>query len=213
MWRLMGQLNTAHEARKQGRRDDIELSYYTVRPNKWTFHSRKIREWVEQRLEGRVLNACAGKTKLSHDRRIIRNDTDPDVDADIHLDVCELADHLEHEQFGTIIFDPPFSEYQASRSYEGRTVGNVALAKRQFHQLLKPGGKVIQFGFTTTCMPVELEEDDGSTTRYYREEAVIWNTLGQMNDYLSVVDRKEGELDAPPVWFSNGEDDGKEASR
>lgn len=199
----MGQLGAARNARQQGQRDDIELAYYTVQPNKWTFQSRKIREWVQERLEGRVLNACAGKTKLAHDRFIVRNDIDPDIDAHHHLDVCELADHLEHEQFGTIVFDPPFSEYQADRSYEGRTVGSVALAKRQFHQLLKPGGKVIQFGYTTTCMPVEIEDPDGSTTRYYREEAVIWNTLGQMNDYLSVIDRKEGELEAPSRWFTD----------
>ena len=184
----MGQLGKAADAKKQGdRSEDIELSYYTVQPNRWTFQSDKIREWVEERLDGRVLNACAGKTRLDHDGEIVRNDLDEEIDADLHVDVCEIADHFDVCSFDTIVFDPPFSEYQANKSYEGRTVGSVALAKRQFHELLRPGGRVIQFGFTTTNMPLALG--------YEREAVAIFNTLGQMNDYLGTVDRKlNGDL-------------------
>jgi hypothetical protein len=182
----MGQLGDAIDAKRQGdRSEDIDLSYWTVQPNRWTFQSEKIRHWVEQRLEGRVLNACAGKTELDYDGEIIRNDLDEDVDADYHIDVCELAAHFERGGFDTIVFDPPFSIYQANRSYEGRTVGDVAIAKRQFHELLRAGGSVIQFGFTTTCMPLALG--------YEREAVAIFNTLGQMNDYLGTVDRRLNE--------------------
>jgi len=189
----MGQLGDAVGAQKDGRRDDVAMSYWTVQPNKWTFQSTKIREWVEQRLQGRVLNACAGKTKLAHDQEIVRNDIDEDRDAELHVDVCEIAEHLEPESFDTIVYDPPFSQYQASRSYEGKTVGDSALAKRQFDALLAPGGKVIQFGFTTTCMPMSMG--------YERDEVAVWNTLGQMNDYLSVIDIKPGQSSAEPRWF------------
>ena len=193
----MGSLGDAVGAEIEGRRDDIKLSYWTVQPNKWTFQSAKIRQWVEQQLRGRVLNACAGKTKLAHDHEIVRNDIDEQRDADLHVDVCEIADHFEPESFDTILYDPPFSQYQASRSYEGKTVGDSALAKRQFHELLRPGGRVIQFGFTTTCMPMELG--------YERREVAVWNTLGQMNDYLSVIDAKPGESPVGPRWFGTTE--------
>lgn len=113
---------------------------------------------------------------------MIRNDIDEQRDADLHVDVTEIADHFDRCSFDTIVFDPPFSEYQANESYEGRTVGKVALAKRQFHELLRPGGRVISFGFTTTNMPLSLG--------YERDEVAIFNTLGQMNDYLASVDRK-----------------------
>lgn len=199
----MGTLGDAVDAEKNGRRDDIEMGYWTVQPNRWTFQSDKIRRWVEQRLVGRVLNACAGKTKLAHDHEIVRNDIDEQRDAQLHVDVCEIADHLEPESFDTIVYDPPFSQYQANRSYDGEKVGDSALAKRQFDELLRPGGRVIQFGFTTTCMPMELG--------YQRREVAIWNTLGQMNDYLSVIDEKPGQTDAGPRWFqtetTGGEND------
>jgi hypothetical protein len=193
----MGALGAAEDSDRDDW-NDLELSYHTVSPNRWTFQSNKIRGWVEERLQGRVLNACAGKTKLAHDHEIVRNDLDEDRDADLHVDVCEIADHFDSESFGTILYDPPFSENQASRSYEledGEAVvaGNDAVAKRQFDQLLKPGGRVIQFGYTTTCMPGALDYD--------RREVAVWNTLGRMNDYLSVIDEKPGESTAEPRWF------------
>lgn len=198
----MGALDDAVGADQDGRRDDIELSYWTVQPNQWTFQSDKIRHWVEARLSGRVLNACAGKTKLTHDHEIVRNDIDEDRDADLHVDVCEIADELETGSFDTIVHDPPFSQNQANRTYEGKEVGDDALAKRQFDELLAPGGRVIQFGFSTTCMPMSMG--------YEREEVAVWNTLGRCNDYLSVVDRKPGESDTQPRWFGQS-DSGSEA--
>ena len=188
----MGTLGAA-EDRKRDDYSDLQLSYETVSPNKWTFKSDKMRRWVEIRLQGRTLNACAGKTKLNHDHEIVRNDIDEDRDADTHFDVCEIADHFESESFDTIVYDPPFSQNQANRSYEGQQVGDDALAKREFDELLAPGGRVIQFGFTTTCMPMSLG--------YERREVAVWNTLGRMNDYLSVIDEKPGELEAGGRWF------------
>ena len=188
----MGALGSAEDKERDGW-DDLELSYHSVSPNKWTFKSKKIRQWVEARLTGRVLNACAGKTKLTHDDRIIRNDIDEDREADLHVDVCQIADHFEAGSFDTIVYDPPFSSYQSNTEYDGKTVGDEALAKRQFDELLADGGKVIQFGFTTTNMPTSLG--------YERKEVAVWNTLGRCNDYLSTVDKKPGELQAGPKWF------------
>ena len=194
----MGALDAAADAEKDGRRDDVQLSYWTVQPNRWTFQSEKIRRWVEARLQGRVLNACAGKTTLVHDHEVVRNDLDDDRDADTHHDVRELADHFEPESFDTVVYDPPFSQNQANSTYEledGEAVvaGDDAVAKRQFDELLAPGGRVIQFGYTTTCMPMALD--------YERQEVAVWNTLGRCNDVLSTVDEKPGESDASPRWF------------
>lgn len=178
--------NRAVDAERDGDRakQDIEVSYYTVQPNRWTFKSDKIKKWVKSWVTGdRVLNACAGKTELELDIEVVRNDIDSDISADLHVDVCEIADHFESGSFDTIIYDPPFSQFQANRSYEGREVGDDALAKRQFHELLRPGGRVIQMGYTTTCMPRSLG--------YQRRAAAIFNTLGRMNDYLGTVDEKQ----------------------
>jgi hypothetical protein len=188
----MGALGAAEDSGRDDW-DSLELSYETVSPNRWTFQSDKIRRWVEEQLRGRTLNACAGKTKLAHDYEIVRNDIDTDRDADTHIDVCEIAERFEPESFGTILYDPPFSQHQANRTYEGKEVGDDALAKREFDKLLKPGGRVIQFGYTTTCMPMSMG--------YERQHVAVWNTLGRMNDYLSVIDEKPGELEDGGRWF------------
>lgn len=174
-------MSEAVESKRMDGWDGLDISYHTVQPNRWTFKSEKIREWVESYCRGRVLNACAGKTELSIET--VRNDLDESIGADAHVDVCELADHFDSWSFDTIIFDPPFSLYQANKHYDGRQVNNVALAKRQFHQLLRAGGRVIQFGYTTTCMPAAWD--------YHREAVAVFNTLGQMNDILGTVDRRQ----------------------
>jgi len=158
------------------------IRYYSVQPNRWTFQSDKIRQWVESHLHGRVLNACAGKTKLNHDEEIHRNDYNPDRDANTHHDVIEIADHFPVNSFDCIVFDPPFSEQQADSSYDGVQVAEIGQAMRQFDQLLDSGGTVIQMGFTTTCMPGGLD--------YTRQEVAIFNTLGRMNDWLGTVDKR-----------------------
>jgi len=199
----MGSLGAAEDTTRENW-DKLELSYHTVRPNKWTFQSAKIRGWVESRLEGRVLNACAGKTKLANDHEIVRNDLDEGRDADLHADVCEIADHFEAAAFDTIVYDPPFSENQANKTYdlgdgEAVVAGRDAVAKRQFDEVLAPGGRVIQFGYTTTCMPASLG--------YKRLEVGVWNTLGRSNDYLSVIDKKPGETEVQSRWFGGGASD------
>ena len=92
------------------------IKYYAVQPNKWTFQSDKIREWVESHLQGSVLNACAGKTYLQHSGEIVRNDLNEDRDADYHYDVIEIADHFPSNSFDTVVFDPPFSSEQSDSS-------------------------------------------------------------------------------------------------
>lgn len=184
---------------RDGNRTDIELEYYTVQPNRWTFTSKKIRRWVEKHLRGRVLNACAGKTMLTHDHEIIRNDIDTDRDADLHVDVCEIADHLEHGSFDTVVYDPPFSSHQATRTYDGQEVGDDGVAKQEFDALLRPGGRVIQLGYTTTCMPMSLG--------YPRKAVAVFNTLGRMNDVLGSVDEHDAPSTSGAKWFTTGESD------
>ena len=50
----MGTLNDAVDSTRDDGWDDLDLSYQTVAPNRWTFESTKIRRWVEQRLAAAV---------------------------------------------------------------------------------------------------------------------------------------------------------------
>lgn len=88
-----------------------------------TFEEPNLRRFVRHWISDcpRVLNACAGPTELTHPTggEILRNDLNPDVDADLHVDVAELAAHFESESFDCIIFDPPWTVYQSNLRYAG----------------------------------------------------------------------------------------------
>jgi hypothetical protein len=74
--------------------ENLKASVYKVNSNKWTFEDVKVKKWVENQLNGTVLNACAGETKLHHNGPIHRNDVNPDRPADTHHDVRKLPDVL-----------------------------------------------------------------------------------------------------------------------
>lgn len=168
--------------RDRSRGIDPDMKFYTVMPSKWTFESDKIKEWVESHLEGRVLNACAGKVKLSHDDEVVRNDLNPEMEADYHEDVCSISDLFERRSFDTVVFDPPFSRNQAEKQYSGLQPEDWKAAIDEFNELLGGGGKIIQLGFTATCV---------SRAQPYRKvEVAVFNTLGRQNDWIGTVDKK-----------------------
>jgi hypothetical protein len=180
----------------------------TSRFKRWTFQDDNIRSWAEEHLQGRVLNACAGKTRLNHDSEILTNDLDADIETDTSVDVAELSGVYEAESFDTILFDPPWSLYQSNLRYDGRTVsnsesseidldelpitirggrekqqlGHARLAKEGFNHLLKPGGKVLELTFHGTCMPRRLG--------YERVERVIFDPYGEGKAVIGSVDKK-----------------------
>jgi hypothetical protein len=170
-----------------------------------TFEDTTIRQWVENRLDGRVLNVCAGPTTLNHDDTIVRNDIDNSIEADYHVDAAELAAVCEPQSFETILFDPPWTMYQANMRYDGRhvtkdeieidterlpqevhrgkeQVGHARLAKDGFDYLLNPGGKVIQLSYNGTCMPQRLG--------YQRMERMMFDPLGEGKTLIGSVDKK-----------------------
>jgi len=184
----------------------------TSRFSKWTFSDEKIRKWATEHLDGRVLNACAGQTRLEHDGQIVTNDIDEDIATDVSVDVAALSGEFSPESFDTILYDPPWSNYQSNLRYDGRHVhktvnereieidldalpieilgsrekeqlGHARLAKEGFNYLLKPGGKVLELTFHGTCMPARLGYD--------RLERVIFDPVGEGKAVIGSVDMKQ----------------------
>ena len=150
--------------------------------SRWTFQYGPARSFVEKRLEGRVLNACAGKTKLNHDGEIVRNDLNPDRDAETNHDVAEIADHFEPRSFDTVVFDPPFDEKQAETKYDGLHAMDVYAALEQFEELVRPGGLVICFGWNSWGMR--------SFGAFEREDTVLFQRGPIHRDVIATVDRR-----------------------
>lgn len=160
---------------------DFPMRYYKVHSHRFTFESDTTRRWVESWLQGRVLNSFAGETRLNHSGEVVRNDANPDRDAELHVDAAELDQHLETSSFDTIIHDPPWSSRQGLKSYEGFQLGEVGQTMKSHNKLLKAGGRIISLGFTMTTMP--------SKYAYQRLEVANFETVGRGDDYFGVVEQ------------------------
>jgi hypothetical protein len=156
-------------------------------PRKWTFQMPKLRGWVESRLEGRVLNLFGGVTLLTppDGGSIVTNDIDPVHNSDYQLDACDLAQWTSKEfadQFDTVIFDPPYSFYQAAKTYGIKKQQKVSHARDVVEYVLRPGGRVISLGFNSTGM--------GSSRGFEKEGLLIVNGGGSHNDIMVLSERR-----------------------
>lgn len=160
----------------------MKMEYIVSPPNKWTFQPPKIRRLVEKELEGRVLNLFAGKTKLKHRGEIVRNDLDESIDADHHFDAMEVDEHFNREEFDTVILDPPYTLRKSREKYQGKYKGKFTKIKEKVVPLVRPGGKVITFGYSSTGM--------SKKRGFEKEKIYLINHLGDHNDTICVVERK-----------------------
>jgi hypothetical protein len=181
----------------------------------WTFDLEPIRAWVEQHLEGRVLNACAGANHLRHTEEVRRNDINTDREADTHLDVAELAAHYPKHSFETIVFDPPWSLYQANMRYEGEHVfskrtpddidGDLSINLEELPVDTPSPGEKQQLGHARLAKESfdYLLEPGGqfveltfhgtampSRLGYQRQERVVFDPLGEAKAVIGSVDQK-----------------------
>jgi len=150
--------------------------------SRWTFQYAPAREIVEKYLTGRVLNACAGETKLNYDGEIVRNDINPERDADTHHDVANITDHFDAQSFDVVIFDPPFDEKQAETKYDGMHAKDVYAALREFNELVRPGGIVMCFGWNSWGMR--------SFPAFERVETTLLQRGPIHRDVIVTVDRR-----------------------
>lgn len=166
--------------------DDIKLSRIFEHPrDQWTFRMPKLRAFVEERLEGDVLNLFGGLTRLTHPLGlpIMHNELREDIDADLHRDACDLVQWQDlGGRFDTVVFDPPYSFHQAVVSYGMKKAQRVTHAKDVVEFVLKPGGRVISLAFNTTGMAAKRG--------FKKEEIMIVNCGASHNDYLVTVERR-----------------------
>jgi len=168
----------------QSRALDIDCVVHSANSEKWTFQDNTVKSWVENRLEGNVLNACAGKTKLRHNHEIHRNDLNEDIDADTHINLKELDKHLD-ATFDTIVYDPPWSVFQVNDKYEGRgqdTIKQSTLMAQAIDELLNSGGKVLGFGYTVNMIPTSMD--------YSLDEVSVFTIPGPGKDFFGSVHTK-----------------------
>jgi len=126
-----------------------------TRIGKWTFETKMVRDVVVDNLEGDVLNACAGKTRLEDYCRgvnILRNDINPSVPATLHEDAQTLDEHLEGNTFDVVVNDPPFDSGRADELYAGMHASDYIDLRQTLGKLVKRGGTYIELGWNSWGM-------------------------------------------------------------
>jgi 23S rRNA G2069 N7-methylase RlmK/C1962 C5-methylase RlmI len=128
----------------------VKVSLIRTNLRRYTFESPKIKEWVESRAEGNVLNLFAGKTLLNLNE--VRNDVDESMNAIHHKDALDFVKDWNGEKFDTIILDPPYAYRKSMEMYNGNYTSKFKLIADNISRILKEGGQVISFGYHSTFM-------------------------------------------------------------
>ncbi len=160
---------------------EIKFTYLQCPLNRYTFTVKPIREWVENNVEGKVLNLFAGKTKLNCDE--VRNDVNPEESlADYHMDALEFLEKWEGEKFDTILLDPPYATRKSMEMYHGKIMSPFNAIKENIPRVLKDGGIVITFGYHSTVM--------GKKRGFEKEHILLMSHGGAIHDTIAVIERK-----------------------
>lgn len=160
----------------------MDFTYLSQPPKRYTFEQPKLKEWVEYRSKGKVLNLFAGKTKLNLDE--IRVDIDKTVPADYYMDAYQFVQHaIAHKLiFDTIILDPPYNLRKSREKYGSRYIGSFTKIKNILPQILKKKGIIITLGYDTVGM---------SKSRGFEKIGIcLVCHNGDHNDTLCLVERK-----------------------
>jgi hypothetical protein len=149
--------------------------------NKYTFKSTPVRIIVEKLAEGRTLNLFAGKTKLNIDE--VRNDLDPTMNAEYHLDAYDFVTQYKGEPFNTVLLDPAYSIRKSIELYHGNKMSKFNAIKNTLSALLTDRGLVITFGYHSISM--------GATRGFQLERVIILCHGGATHDTIISVERKQ----------------------
>lgn len=171
--------------------EETKLIYHGFHmPNKWTFEIKPVKEYLQATtLFGYTLFPFAGKTRILDSPTHLHIDINPDMNPDILGDSRDVLKTFveDYRRFNTIVLDPPFSFFQAVRTYGNKKMSDISYIKDLCNQLLLPRGKVISFGFNSTGM--------GKKRGYIKQELHIFNHGGNHNDMMMLVERKRLSLE------------------
>lgn len=135
---------------------NIRIERIWSMPNKNTFEITPIKALISEEvdLHNFWIDPFANRNKIA----TVTNDLSLEFDTDYHLDALEFLKMFEDNSVDGVLYDPPYSPRQVSECYNdvGYNVtwdttkasfwGNH---KREISRILKPGGKVITFGWNS----------------------------------------------------------------
>lgn len=162
-------------------------------PSKDTFTIKPIREFIEPHLSrSEIWIDPFVRNSIFKDRMASDNDINPEFKADHHMPAIEYLKGFGESTVDGVLFDPPYSPTQIKRAYEG--IGVIPQkrdtqacfwgdAKDEIARLLRPGGKLISFGWNSNGA--------GKGRGFRIEEILIVAHGAAINDTICVLEIKE----------------------
>ena len=158
---------------------DIDFTYLSQPPKRFTFEQPKLKLWVEKWCKGKVLNLFAGKTLLDVDE--FRVDLNEEMIADWYGDAYEFVETTDL-RFDTVILDPPYNLRKSREKYGGKYIGSFTKIKNILPNILNSNGRITSLGYDSVGM---------SKSRGFRKIAVcVVCHGGDHNDTLGLVEEK-----------------------
>jgi hypothetical protein len=171
----------------------LKFTYMRTPLYRYTFRNNRIRQWIEDHCEGPyVLNLFAGKYRLNLQEgwREIRNDLNPEMDADYHQDSLEFVtqwnEGCQGPKFSTVILDPPYSYRKCMTKYQGVVSSAFNQVKNKVVDILEPNGIVITFGYHSNVM--------GQRRGFEQEHILLMSHGGAIHDTIAVIERRDDGL-------------------
>lgn len=159
----------------------MRFTYLEQPPKRYTFEQPKVKKWIEEKSEGKVLNLFAGKTRLN------LNETRVDLSDEFHPDYCmDAFDFVLYAKdngikYDTIILDPPYSLRKSMEKYNGKICSTFNKIKNELPYILNNKGRVITFGYTSVCM--------GKSRGFQKEEVLLVCHGGSHHDTVCVIEQ------------------------
>lgn len=158
-------------------------------PSGNTFSIKPIKELLLEEMTGGLwIDPFANASKLA----TITNDLNKDFDTDYHMDAFEFLEMFEDNSVDGVLYDPPYSNRQVSEIYKGVGIPVTKETtqstfwirqKREISRILKPGGKVISFGWNSGGV--------GKVNNCQITRVLLVPHGGHHNDTIVTVEMKE----------------------
>lgn len=167
-------------------------------PNSRTFKIKPIREFILANVSDGdvIIDAFANEASLSanlpENVSYITNDLDTQYSTTYNMDALEFLKTFDDNSVDFVLYDPPYSPRQVSECYKslGMTVNMETTQasywskqKREISRIVKPGGKVITFGWNSGGI--------GKTNGFEIREILIVAHGGWHNDTICTLEAKE----------------------
>ena len=158
-------------------------------PNKWTFKIPPIMELVKRYASNGTgwADPFAGQSDFAE----FRNDLNPGNKQPSQTEAAEFMSTFQSASLSGVIFDPPYSLTQVSRSYEEmgykfagkeNPTGGFPKVRDAISRSVRGGGICVSFGWNTVGM--------GKGRLFEIIEILIVSHGGNRNDTLCTVERR-----------------------